>query len=443
MRHRESAWKADIDLVRDTLFSQHPLFSLDEKTSRLNDFRIYARSTKAEIDKQLSALKEEILGKSDVELLVKLSEIVALISGNQLVGDGHTAIIFPHHMCASFPVQFKWFESGYYMHVIRDGEYPESSALKELLGSQLKAINGIELPILAKKMKLLTNYDNSIHNCLNTADRIRQPLWLYGLDIISSLDEKPFFTLVNSNGGESTIQLSSLDQAGDGLDIATLDPPSFSGYILARSANNALYNHWVEPYTIDYLECYDILHIRVYSFHIDDTLFNQRMYPELKTALSECEKRGYTTKVVIDVRNNLGGYNGVPEMLSGVFIPHMRGFGAGSLYMLINEGTYSAGITAIKRFKADYDIIIVGSQTAGRVQFFGCTNWCHLPYTDSYLKVSQCAVFDCELDAKNMAEHKSSIIPDITIPYLPSDYLAAKDPQFEWILTQKIGGRNA
>lgn len=189
--------------------------------------------------------------------------------------------------------------------------------------------------------------------------------------------------------------------------------------------------------TLDYEMKGDIVYVQLYNFDGNtDTVF----YNAMKDALLDKQTKG----MVLDLRNNPGGYLDVAVNMAGWFIPKgdvvvkekyadgkvdiFRANGNEALknlpvIVLINGGSASASEILAGALRINRKIKLVGEKSFGK----GSIQELQTLKDDSAIKVTVAKW----LLPDDSAIDKVGLVPDITVALTENDINSGKDPQFD------------
>jgi hypothetical protein len=132
-------------------------------------------------------------------------------------------------------------------------------------------------------------------------------------------------------------------------------------------------------------------------------------------------------RVLIDLRNNLGGDSSVMNPLIAALAESRPGVN-GDIYVAIGPNTFSSAVLNAAQLKRELGATILGSQTGERVNHFGELETHVLPNTRTVLTFST-RHFALSPDGDG------PLVPDVRLPYRGTDFLRGIDPVLDYFDT--------
>ncbi|MCR8747193.1 S41 family peptidase [Romboutsia lituseburensis] len=290
-------WVEDIEFFSKELKSRHP--------------NLYLNISESEFDKEIKNLKENINFLSDIEISIKLEQILSMLK------DAHTNIsliemITPPGEAKSydnmqiFPITYKWFDDGLRV-------YSCDSKHKEILGLKLVSINDIELNEIIKKVSTTYSYDNNAGLKSGITKYISVYEILKFLDIVDNNSAK--FVFEKENGDKYITNL-------DTMNFKNVNYINLSTLIKNESEISTKPTRSYDDYWFKYIEKDNILYFQ-YNKCINNnsswlTDEEKRKAPDFYKFVDDLITSINSTsfdKFVIDLRNNPGGTLGLTNYL--------------------------------------------------------------------------------------------------------------------------------
>ncbi|HWR13004.1 MAG TPA: hypothetical protein VN445_14365 [Rectinemataceae bacterium] len=389
---------ADLTFLYETLRTVHPdLFGRAGKDA-------FDRRT----DEILRSIREDAI--SDVEFGLDLQTLVALAR------DSHTSLNIGKILAKDsdiIPFALAHFEEGWTATILPKGK-------ESYLGWQVISLAGIPVDQVCEKMAPLFSHDNTI--------RLRRQFRQY----VSEIDILKYCGILSGSENSIPLELQSFassDRVVVALPVmraATEDLPIcrlLPAEIIQRPATDynrkALY-FWekIDPSTlyIQYNQCR-----------------NDKKYPMEKMAseIAETLKSNDIKKIVLDLRNNSGGSDGVIGPLMPVIEQSVK---AGiPCSALLGEATFSsATINAV--MLREIGCVWVGTPTSGNANHFGSVNAFTLP--NSGLSVSHSTKYINLNSYFNGGYSDSPLIPNMIVEQKLSDYLNGRDTAIDCLIKE-------
>ena len=384
---RLDKWTEDIDQLALELPKRHK--------------NLFFRLKKKDFDKQIQNLKNNLEDYDNYMTCVTIAEIVAS------VGDAHTTVTMP--IARFIPFEFYWFPEGIYIVDSFNGD-------KDSLNCKVTHLNGIPMDEVIGRIARIVSHENNSFLKAQLPKYLPAVEVLYGLEIIDEFDEVPFkiemqsgkvFEITVATYDYSELKrkvIKNLDVAEDSLPLyrRNKDKNYWSSFIEAR---NTLY--------FNYNSCRDMPNISVERFCVD---------------LMQYINQNDVKKLVIDLRNNLGGNSTLLEP----FIRELRECKKlnreGGIFVILGRETFSSALLNAYSLKNKTKAIFVGEATGGKPNCYGEVQYFDLK--NSKLKIR----YSTEYYEIIKDDKQSSLVPEVNIEGTFKDYIDKKDPCMDYIL---------
>jgi hypothetical protein len=401
-------WQKDIDFMGEILPAKHPnlFFKTPEETFR----------------KELAKLKTEIPELSKTEVIFKIQKILAQM------GDDHTNVDFiPAIMQEGvLPFKFQWFPEGIFI-------METTSYYKKALGKKLVAVNSIPtdsiyrnisglLPagnpsVLKQKIPFLMNF-RAILN--------------YGCSIEPGTGNSLSFTFEDDSNNRNYIVISG-DKAPfmiqDHNKSLILEPETDKLPLFMQNPKELF---WMEHLSQD-----SILYIqynRCTSREVEEKWGSKELASRMPSFRSfaadifDCLNQHKVSKVVIDLRFNVGGSSRQGTELAAAFGEWKKQNPDCKFFVITGKRTYSSAIINTIDFQQHTSAKIIGEETSGSPNHFGETRMLTLPSSGLQLIHSTKYFRLTENDG-------NTLVPDIEIPLMFEDYRRGMDRALETVKT--------
>lgn len=385
------ARQQDLDFLYTTLAQRHPdLFAHQPEETFL--------AKKAEIERRLDAL-------SDLEFTFELQSLVALAQ------DSHTttSLASPDAM-RLFPFSLVCYDGDWILSVVE-----KDSA--DGLGKSVAALNGYSMDEVLQRFSSFVSADNGVKLRRQTRQLI------YAEDILAYLGlavpGEPL-TLTLSDGSEITLTA---------LPSELFSQAEFS-YLADQRAGKPVTSYDKKQY-------YFSLPLDESTYYIQYNRCQEDPERPMEDFTAQVESdlaAGRYTQVLIDLRNNGGGSDGVLIPLLNLLAPMVRS-GAVRLYGLIGETTFSSAVINAAMIR-EAGGFLAGSETSGSADHFGSTRSFQLP--NSGMRVS-CSTKYIELGTlleTAQSDEETPLRPDFPVEQTLEDYLAGRDTLVDTLLAQ-------
>lgn len=314
----EEKWIEDINYLRDTLIKNHK--------------NLFFNISKDEFEEKIKNLKSMINELDYEEMKVEISRVIASIK------DAHTAIAIPAKRY--LPFKLYWFNDGIY--IINTTEVH-----KKLLYKKVTAIDGIPINEVIDDMSQIISYENYFLFKAQCVKYMQVAEVLYGLLIIDSMESLK--VRVEDDDIEiNTVSFNELQYiVNDKLPI------------YAKKSDENLWYEYREKEQdlyIKYNSCREYGEILIKDKIIDIIKFieNNKIH-----------------KVIVDLRNNMGGDSTLLEPLIDYIKKHKLINIKGNLKVVIGRETFSSALLNAYQFKFETNATIIGEPSGGKPNCYG------------------------------------------------------------------------
>lgn len=418
---RVEAWRQDLDVAADQLAAHD---------------RSLSRAARRQVLGRVNQLKREAGRKSDAEILVALSQAVALAD------NGHTWLrLSPTRQgtfAAIFPIRVWWFSDGPY--VIR-----ASAEYGRALGCRLVAIDGHDVAHVRRGLHALSGGTSEHRDYLN-------PLYLMLPDVLGGLGliehtAQASFTFEDAHGSRFALSVRA-ERRPSGSPIQELwqelsplipsGTPAWATALDADSATLPLYlRHPDRPYWSEFLAEPRVLYVQYNRATNADT---GPSFDEFAQGVLATAARQRPRAVVIDLRLSSGGNLFVAkeafQRLSQVPTINQPG----RLFVITGPVTFSAGLYHAAQLRQLTKATFVGDTVGDRLDYWAEGGRIELPnsgvqidYANGFHRYSRRDYPERRPYYEEL--HIDSLAPDVAIPTTSRDYLARRDPVLEGIVT--------
>lgn len=389
---RAQSRQEDLDFLYDTLKAWHP--------------NLFANTPESVFLERKSAIEARLETESDTDFTLDLQSLASLAR------DSHTQISIGGiaEEAHFYPFALSWF----------DGRWVLSTAVQSqqtLLGAAVTAVNGRTMAQTLEQFRMLLSADNDVklrrqyRQSCNVAE-------LYEYVGIAGPGQALTLTLKTAGGQVRTL-------SAEPLTAEDLMKESLSSLSEQRSAAPA-----TAAENVCYLskELNDTMYYIQYNRCQEDP---QLPMEDFAAAVwSDLDTHAYQ-RVIVDLRNNGGGSDGVIWPLLEV----LRDFAAREnqqILCLIGETTFSSAIINAVELQ-EMGAVLVGEPTSGSVDHFGSVKSFVLPNSGIQAGVSSKYMdLGTLLDAA-AGKGVEPLMPDIAAPQTLEDELAGKDSCLEYL----------
>jgi uncharacterized protein (TIGR03437 family) len=379
---RDNNWRTDLDLLATQLPRLHA-----------NLFYYTPRSV---FDEAVAELRNDIPSLTDVEVIVRMSAIVALAH------DGHTALSFGAKVSTFrlLPLQFFWFDDGLFI-VGASTDYARAA------GAKVLRIGNRSADEAYAALKPIISYENDIWARYQSPGYLRIADILQALGIANS-NADVLFQLQDSSGAVFTMDVAT---AGAGQPGAIIPQPNAATGFQPLYLQNSALNYW-----FTYVESSRTLY---FAYNVCEEMaslpfarFNDQLWAAFDSKPVD--------RLVIDLRNNGGGNSAVINPFLASAEARAARFDSARVVLVIGRHTFSSGVLAAITLHVG-PVVAYGEPTGGSPNSYGEVQSFTLP--NSQLTVS----YSTKLFSFPSLP-PGSLAPDVQAPNLSSDYFARHDP---------------
>ena len=384
-------WQADVRFLGDELPKRHR--------------NAFHRVKREDFEATVKAVYDAVPSMTEDEIIVGLMKIVGKVR------DGHTSLIArPYFRSGVYPVGFYLFSDGLYVRRAAPN-YSEIVGGKVVRVGKLKAEDALAL------LRTVSFADNAMGDNEYGAILMSVPEGLSGLKIVD--DKQKLEIVVEKDGKQRSISVApagAFDSLLHGL----------PGSIDAAVAENVpLYQR--DPrniYWYEYLKDQKILYVKHNEIgnKQDETAANfyKRVF--------DFAEANPVDKLVIDIRNNGGGNNGLNiPVVVGLIKSKLNK--RGRLFVITGRQTFSAAQNLVNQIERYTEAIFVGEPTAGHPNHYGDNRPFTLP--NSGLTVRASTLWWQDLDPRDAREWTA---PEIAAELSFADYKAGRDPALQAVI---------
>ena len=377
--------REDLNVLYENLKKGHP--------------NLFANTPEEEFLARKGEIEAGLDAASDQEFFLDLMSLTAL------AGDSHTSAALGDQtqLMRAYPFSLTWREGKWYLSALL-------AEHRELLGREVISAAGKPVAQAAEAFCGLLSADNPVklrrqfRQACNVAD-------LY--EYLGLVEAGEPLVLTLAEGTELSLAPVSMEELGN-IEIAQLGEGLPRPVTAAQDCYYCAFPLNSDTYYIQYNTC-----------AADPEL------PMEQFAAQAAEELGNYRRVVVDLRNNGGGSDGVLWPLLEVLRQEMdRG---AELVGLIGETTFSSAIINAVELQ-EMGGVLVGEPASGSVDHFGSVGSFRLPNSGLRVGVSQKYIdLDTLFDA-GAGRGVEALEPDVTVLRTMEDTLAGRDTAVEWLL---------
>ena len=388
--------REDLDLLYDTLKEYHPnIFANTSEEALL--------AKKAEIEGRLASV-------DDATFALDLQSLAAMI------GDSHTALNISGVLSGGemFPFSVRWFDGT----LVADGLPREDEAY---LGWEVLALNGQTMEMVCEKLDSLLSSDNPVKLRRQVRQCVASAQVLSYTGVVPE-GEALRLSLLGPEGARAEVSLLPVSASDSDTWPQVVQLSDLRAQTPATAAQDRFY------FSLDLGSAY---YIQYNTCQEDPELPMDTFAAQVEEDLAA---KDYD-KVLIDLRNNGGGSDGVLVPILMLLAPMVRS-GAVEVWGLVGEATFSsAAINAMEiREMGGY---LAGEATSGSVDHFGSVGSFRLPNTGLQVQCSTKYISLADYLECAVGLGVTAIQPDWEVPQTLEDYLAGRDTAVEALLARQ------
>lgn len=378
----------DLDVLYQSLERYHP--------------DLFANTPEADFLARRAEIESRLATESEVDFVLDLQSLVAL------VGDSHTqaSLNAVADQVRFYPMVFTWYDGHWYLTTAEEGQ-------ADLLGREVTAVNGHSMEEVLEAFSSLLSADNPV----KLRRQYRQ-----------SCNVADLYEYVGLVPEGCALELTL--EGGQVLSVEPVDAAALSHVSLARLSEQIT----DQPATAATEDFYwstaldgDTYYIQYNTCREDPELPMETFAAQVQTALDG----GDYSRVLVDLRNNGGGSDGVIWPLLAVLRQEMDE--GAQLVGLIGETTFSSAIINAVELQ-EMGAVLVGEPASGSVDHFGSVGSFSLPNSGIQIGVSTKYIDLGTLLDADAGRGVESLEPDVTVPQTMADTLAGRDSAVEWLL---------
>lgn len=380
-------WQSDLTYLHNELERRH--------------YNLYHQKSKTTLTREFSDLRNKLPTLTQEQLMVQLMQIV------QGVGDGHTMLKWNNLPIQRYPIQLKYF----------DGDWRVIAASAQhiaLLGTKLIAINQQPIHQIAKRVGDIspTQSESSAARIYATAQAMIITSVLQGLGITS--ENQAQFEFLNEQDQTIQATLSAVPSAQEKSWVYIHEPNDKHPYQGEVNENTDGLDYYQPQGSktayIDFNRYPGYLSMLWFGLNVKDAI-----------------KEGQIDNLVIDFRDNRGGDFYVGLMLTQFLLTIDSLNWQNGIYVLINEGTYSAASSNAIHFRQILNAKIVGQPSGGAPHGIQDVDSITLPNSGWKVKYSKRKFRFTDVVS-------DGIQPDVFIANDWNDYKQGLDTAMKWVL---------
>ena len=384
---------------------------------------LYHTMTREQFEKAVSDLDAKIPTLTQNQIAMELAKIVTM------VGDGHTRLVplfEATQSFRSFPVS---------IYVFREGVFIQAAdkAYAEAVGGRIVQIGKVPIEQIIAKLREYVPSENEMGLKNAVPLYLGSPEVLQTLGFISDAEKVPF--LIEKNNKTFTVELKPA-----GLISEMITKPVGLDWVDARQGaarpipswmKNGQNGYWGESggYRFEYLKDQKVLYIQLNQVLDMPEKPLAQFFQEVVSAA----KTNDVEKLVLDVRQNGGGNNGLVPQIVRPIIQLEKLDQKGKLFVLIGRQTFSAAQNLVNALEKFTNATFVGEPTGSHVNMYGDARRFTLPNSKMTVRASTLWHQDnIELDKRVWTP------PHVAAPLTFADYSKNIDTSMEAIFDYQL-----
>ncbi len=409
---RVRRWREDLRFVVERITTTHP--------------RPFAFASRTAFDSAAAAIEQRIPRTDDAGLAVECMRMVALL------GDGHTMLIgtLPQLGFDSvLPLWIRPFEDGLYVGAA-------SGEAVGLAGTRVVSLGGVPADQALERVLSMTSGDNRYTRLDRAPLFLMLPAVWHTLGLAT--DRGKVTLEIERPGGKRERVTVTGGAPPPGYPHAFLESePRFpEGWTSARRFGAGgpprCDRRPEDAWWFEYLPAARVLYLRMRSV---DVASNDVLYFEFYRRLFAAADSLKPWALVIDLRQNHGGNNGVLDALVRGIVQRPWLDREGGLFALVDRGTFSAAMNAAVFLENQTRVTFVGEPTGGRVNHYGDAPEFNTPNLGMMAQVS--TLF---WSGRYPSDDRAWIAPEVATPSTLADWRTGRDAAIEAALESARDG---
>ncbi|MBX7046422.1 MAG: tetratricopeptide repeat protein [Ignavibacteria bacterium] len=391
---RNEVWQADIKFLKERMEQTH--------------YNVFNTLTKEKWEKEFADLLDNIDNLDNEQITTGIAKIIAS------VGDGHT-LLFPYpktgNKSEEYKVKFYKFKDGLYIKGIAK-EYTQYNGMK------VTKIGKYNTDDALKIVSEIIPHDNEFGIDWLLPNYLVNNDYMYGLGISDSKDMLKL-ELAGENGKKINAEIKKTvtefkanQHIAKGEDLIYVNEGAVNPLPLYLKHGNDWF--WFE-----HLKDINYVYMQVNAIQNKESEKLKDFYDRVFRYIDSNNVEG----IIIDLRLNSGGNNGLNKYLINNFIRNDRINQKGKVFTIIGRNTFSAAMNLVSDLENNTQTIFIGEPTGSKPNFVGEINTIDLPNTG--LKVSASSMY---WQKGNSTDMRKWVFPEIYTPLSFSDFKNNVDP---------------
>ncbi|MCH8247035.1 MAG: hypothetical protein IH951_11585 [Bacteroidetes bacterium] len=387
-------WAEDLEFLLKSIDEIHP-----------NPYGVHSRESFITAASNLKSQHSEL---SEHAAALEIQRLLAM------VGDGHTEWArMPESLRGDYlPIIFRPFVEGWF---IRTGD----PAYRPLFGKPITGIAGLAIQDVLDRVLPYVSGENEIGKLDDAANLIRNARVLDALGITDGIAKTVSFTVLESDGSESSIEVAVTDESWVQPHWRDVDK------LLNPDVDEPLYRLLDGNYACSWLPDDQLLYVMFSEIRNDNDSTIEEFFGDVYEFASVVRP----SKFVLDLRENSGGnldLNG-PVLRGLIANPEMDQ--PGKVFVAIGPDTYSAAMNLSVLLERYTNSLFVGTPTGATPNHYGDTRVVELPNSKIQVEISELA-----WQNSDPRDDRPWITPDIPVNPSAALFIAERDPVLETIL---------
>lgn len=369
---------------------------------------------KYELSRRIAEIKQDIPKISDSDIVLRLVRLIASLNVAHTQLDLGAAVRqFGLHF---YPIQFDWFGND----LVVVAALPRD---KEAVGCRILRINSrppLQVETLLAPYISHENYAR-LHRKSPGMMTIAE---LMKYEKLVDETGRLQLTCIKTDGKEFTVDVVPMLTPAKHIDLLGIREV----YKLAPRLSNKRPNTF---YWYDYLPESQTLYVQYNSCHDDP----KKSFQDFSYEVINAADTHPVQRMIVDLRYNSGGSTSIIKPLFEKLKARPALCSRGHLYVLIGEGTFSAGMDNAVSFRTTFNAILVGESASNSPYHYGEMDSFVLP--NSQLRVTYAKKY-IRMGHHSGGGDPKDLSPEIYVPPTLADRLAGRDAVFETVLRQPV-----
>lgn len=333
-------WREDLRFLAEELPKRHA--------------NLFHTMSREQFETAVKRLDERIPTLQRHQVIVEIGRIFAM------VGDGHTRLnlLSAPAGLRRYPLRLYWFKDGIFVDAA-------TSEYAQIAGARVVKIGNTAVEEAYRTVGQVVQRDNEINARDNIPERMVVPEILHALKLIDDMEKARF--VFERQGKQFTVELKPMEP-GKG----------YKWFEMRAGSTNPTplwLKHPQDAYWFESLPDARTVYVQYNSVREK----SEESFSNFVKRLFEFVEANPVEKLIIDIRQNVGGSYPFTLPLTHAIIGCQKLNQRGRLFIIIGRNTFSAALSFATDLERHTESLFVGEPTGGRPQYYSDTGQFELP----------------------------------------------------------------